>query len=69
MYEIKTVLHVKDLLRRFGIVIYMGDPVSDYEMWEEELRELYAEKLIQPEEFRDAMTVIKQAKYAYQKGR
>jgi uncharacterized protein YqgQ len=65
MGEIKTVSDVQALLRRFGIVIYMGDRLSDYEMWEDELRELYHEKLIEREEFSAAMSVLKQAKNAY----
>ncbi|MFT9848134.1 YqgQ family protein [Aneurinibacillus sp. REN35] len=62
MNEIKTILDVKALLRRFGIVIYMGDPLTDYEMCEDELRELYHEKVIDMDEFRAAMTVLQQAK-------
>ncbi|MBN6188168.1 DUF910 family protein [Aneurinibacillus sp. BA2021] len=62
MDEIKTILDVKALLRRFGIVIYMGDPLSDYELCEDELRDLYHEKMIEPNEFRAAMTVLQQAK-------
>lgn len=62
MEQITTILDVKALLRRFGIVIYMGSPLADYEMWEDELRELYTEKLITVEEFRQAMTVLQQAK-------
>jgi uncharacterized protein YqgQ len=65
MDEIKTILDVKALLRRFGIVIYMGDALTDYEMWEEELRDLYHEKMIDIAEFRAAMTVLQQAKRNY----
>ncbi|GEN34947.1 MULTISPECIES: YqgQ family protein [Aneurinibacillus] len=66
MDEMKTILDVKALLRRFGIVIYMGDRLADYEMWEEELRELYQEKMIDIAEFRAAMTILQQAKRNYQ---
>ncbi|WP_439644900.1 YqgQ family protein [Aneurinibacillus tyrosinisolvens] len=65
MDEIRTVSDVQALLRRFGIVIYMGDRLSDYEMWEDELRELYQEKLIELGEFSAAMNVLKQARNAY----
>lgn len=65
IFEIKSVFDVKDLLRQFGIVIYTGDPLGDYEMWEDELRELYAEKMIDLDQFQQAMTVIKRAKSAY----
>jgi uncharacterized protein YqgQ len=66
MNEIKNILDVKALLRRFGIVIYMGDRLTDYEMWEEELRELYQEKIIDIEEFRAAMLILQQAKHNHQ---
>ncbi|WCN37121.1 YqgQ family protein [Aneurinibacillus uraniidurans] len=65
MDTITTILDVKALLRRFGIVIYMGSPLADYEIWEDELRELYMEKLITVEEFRQAMAVIQRAKIPY----
>ncbi|AMA74773.1 DUF910 family protein [Aneurinibacillus thermoaerophilus] len=58
----KTILDVKALLRRFGIVIYTGDRLTDYELLEEEVRELYQEKLINITEFRAAMTVLQRAK-------
>ncbi|MCI1695128.1 YqgQ family protein [Aneurinibacillus aneurinilyticus] len=57
-----NILDVKALLRRFGIVIYMGDRLTDYEMWEEELRELYQESMIDMEEFRAAMMILQKAK-------
>ncbi|MCP1355190.1 YqgQ family protein [Aneurinibacillus migulanus] len=57
-----NILDVKALLRRFGIVIYMGDRLTDYEMWEEELRELYQESMIDVDEFRAAMMILQQAK-------
>ncbi|MED0670478.1 YqgQ family protein [Aneurinibacillus aneurinilyticus] len=57
-----NILDVKALLRRFGIVIYMGDRLTDYEMWEEELRELYQESMIDVEEFRAAMMILQKAK-------
>lgn len=64
-FEIKSVLDVKDLLRQFGIIIYTGDQLGDYEMWEDELRELHREKMIDLEQFQEAMQVIRQAKSAY----
>ncbi|WP_327865657.1 YqgQ family protein [Aneurinibacillus aneurinilyticus] len=62
MDGINNILDVKALLRRFGIVIYMGDRLTDYEMWEEELRELYQESMIDVEEFRAAMMILQKAK-------
>ncbi|ERI08229.1 YqgQ family protein [Aneurinibacillus aneurinilyticus] len=62
MDGINNILDVKALLRRFGIVIYMGDRLTDYEMWEEELRELYQESMIDMEEFRAAMMILQKAK-------
>lgn len=62
MDGINNILDVKALLRRFGIVIYMGDRLTDYEMWEEELRDLYQESMIDVEEFRAAMMILQKAK-------
>ncbi len=66
-FEIKSLMDVKDLLRHFGMIIYTGDPVGDYEMMEDEIRELYLEKIINLEQFQGAMTVLKKAKSAYRK--
>jgi uncharacterized protein YqgQ len=61
-FEIKSVMDVKDLLRHFGTIIYTGDQLGDYEMMEDEIRELYLEKMIDLEQFQGAMTVLKRAK-------
>lgn len=65
-FEIKSLMDVKDLLRQFGIIIYTGDPIGDYEMMEDEVRELYLEKMIDLEQFQGAMTALKKAKNALQ---
>ncbi|WCK55693.1 DUF910 family protein [Aneurinibacillus sp. Ricciae_BoGa-3] len=65
MSEIKNILQVRDLLRRFGIAIYTGDRMGDYEMMEDEIRELYKEKLLEIQEFSSAMSVLKREKESF----
>lgn len=54
-----TVTDVQKLLKRFGTFIYTGDPLGDYELWQDELLELYKMKLIDDEEFSGAIAAIR----------
>lgn len=46
------------LLRRFGLIIYTGDPEGDLLLIEDEIRELYERKLIEKEEFLQALAAV-----------
>ncbi|GAB7389075.1 hypothetical protein BSNK01_29130 [Bacillaceae bacterium] len=50
---------VKELLRRFGVVIYTGDRLGDLLLMEDELKELYQQGMLEEEEFRSAMLQIR----------
>lgn len=55
----RTVVDVKALLRRFGIVVYVGSRQDDLVMMELELDDLYSEGLIGPEEYARAKAVLR----------
>lgn len=55
---IHSMADVRILLRRFGIVIYTGDQEGDELLIKEELKELYEMKMIDDDEFRQAMIVL-----------
>ncbi|KGX90868.1 hypothetical protein N781_05710 [Pontibacillus halophilus JSM 076056 = DSM 19796] len=56
----KTIYDVQQLLKRFGTFIYVGDRVADLELMEDEVRELYENKMITIEEFKDSVLLLRQ---------
>lgn len=59
--KMKTVYDVRQLLKRFGTIVYLGDRLAELELMEMELKELYISKLIHLKEYQEAMLVLHQA--------
>lgn len=57
--DMKTIYDIQQLLKRFGTIIYVGDRLSDLELMEGELRELYVSKLIEQKEFQSALLLLR----------
>ncbi|MBX6394586.1 MAG: YqgQ family protein [Alicyclobacillaceae bacterium] len=55
----RSILDVKALLRRFGIVVYVGSKKDDLLMMEMELDDLWAEGLISRDEYVQAKAVLR----------
>lgn len=55
----KSMIDVYALLKRYGTIIYTGDRLGDLELMEEELKELYKSKMIEPKQFQSALLLIK----------
>ncbi|SFD69075.1 Uncharacterized protein YqgQ [Bacillus sp. OV194] len=55
----KTLYDVQQLLKRFGIFIYTGHRMADLELMQDELRTLYDSGLIDQQEFKLALLIIK----------
>jgi uncharacterized protein YqgQ len=55
----QSIMDVRNLLKRFGTVIYTGDHVGDCELMLDELRELKELRMIDAETFRIAMMIVK----------
>lgn len=55
----KTVYDVQQLLKKFGIYIYIGDRLGDLELMELEIAELYKNQLITVEQYKQALIVLK----------
>lgn len=53
---------LQQFLRRFGIVIYTGDPEGDRLLIEDEIRELYQFGLIDKEELMQALAALRERK-------
>ncbi|MGE8204510.1 YqgQ family protein [Heyndrickxia sp. NPDC080065] len=55
----KTFYDVQQLLKKFGIIIYVGDRSGDIELMEREIRELYKNQLIEQDVFQLAILILK----------
>ncbi|AQX53751.1 YqgQ family protein [Priestia flexa] len=55
-----TLYDVQQLLKSFGIVIYIGNRQADIELMETEIRELYQSKLIETQDYQMAILLLRQ---------
>ncbi|RIW31061.1 DUF910 family protein [Bacillus salacetis] len=55
----KNMYDVQQLLKKYGIFVYLGDRMADLEMMQEEVRELYQSGLITPNEFQTSMLILR----------
>ncbi|TQS74546.1 DUF910 family protein [Ornithinibacillus gellani] len=55
----KNMYDVQQLLKRFGIFIYVGNRTADLELMEMEVRELYQSGCIQIQEYQQAVLILK----------
>lgn len=57
---LKTTYDVQQLLKKFGTIIYIGDRVSDLELMEEEMKQLYQSNLVEPKDYQMAILLLRQ---------
>ena len=50
---------IYDLLKQYGIYIYTRDRIGDLILMEDEVRELYKARVLEPKEFQAAMLIIR----------
>ncbi|GAA0482389.1 YqgQ family protein [Salinibacillus aidingensis] len=55
-----SIYDVRQLLKRFGTIIYIGDRLADLELMEEEIKELYQAKCITTKEYQMAILLLRQ---------
>lgn len=65
--RMRTMLDVRNLLKRFGIFIYTGDRKGDAELMELELTDLYEKGLVQQENFLQAKVLLLKEKQRWSK--
>jgi uncharacterized protein YqgQ len=58
--KMKSILEIRQLLKRYGTYIYTGDKIADLELMEDEVRELYRSGVLDAPGFQAAMMVIRQ---------
>lgn len=56
----KTIYDIQQFLKKFGIIIYVGDRVADLELMEAELKELYQAQLIETKDYQTAILLLRQ---------
>ena len=64
----KNMIDVYQLLKKYGAIIYTGNRIGDLELIEDEIKELYHSKMIEPKQFQTAILIIRQEKTRLQTG-
>ncbi|KAB2333858.1 YqgQ family protein [Bacillus mesophilum] len=54
-----TIYDVQQLLKKFGIFVYIGDRVADLELMEAEIQDLYDSLLIEPQQYQSAILLLR----------
>jgi uncharacterized protein YqgQ len=57
---LNSIYDVRQFLKQFGTIIYVGDRLSDLQLMEEEIKELYNNKLVEPKEYQTALFLLRQ---------
>lgn len=55
----KTIYDVQQLLKKYGMIIYVGDRLADLELMEEEVKELYKAQLIDAKDYQMAILLLR----------
>jgi uncharacterized protein YqgQ len=55
----KTLYDVQQLLKKFGIIIYLGDRIADLELMEWELKELYQSNMVDIMDYQKARLIVR----------
>lgn len=56
----KTIYDIQQLLKKFGIFIYVGDRIADLELMEEEIKQLFQANLIETKDYQMAVLLLRQ---------
>lgn len=54
-----SIYDVRQLLKRFGSFIYVGDRLGDLQLMEEELKQLYHSQVIDRKDFEMALLLVR----------
>ncbi len=55
----KTIYDIQQFLKSYGSFVYVGDRLADLELMEDELKEIYQSRLIEPREFQTAIMLLR----------
>lgn len=62
----ETVYDVRQLLKRFGIFIYLGERLADLNLMELEIAELYKSQCISVKDYQSAILILRNEKVRLQ---
>lgn len=65
----KNMIDVYALLKEYGAIIYTGDRIGDLELIEDEVKELYKSKMIEPKLYQSAILIIRHEMSRLYKGK
>lgn len=54
-----TIYDVQQLLKQFGVFVYIGERQADLQLMEMELKEVYNSQLLDPKEFQMALLLVR----------
>ncbi|WP_226667444.1 YqgQ family protein [Metabacillus litoralis] len=55
-----SIYDVQQLLKRYGTIIYIGDRIADLELMEDEVKQLFESKIIEPKDYQMAILLLRQ---------
>ncbi|MBM7584667.1 uncharacterized protein YqgQ [Bacillus pakistanensis] len=55
----KTIYDIQQLLKQYGTMIYVGHRLSDLQLMESEVKDLYQSQLLEPKEFQMALFLLR----------
>lgn len=55
-----SIYDVRQLLKKFGTFIYIGDRIADMDLMEAELKELYRSQLIETKDYQMGILLLRQ---------
>lgn len=56
----QSMLDIIHLLKQYGIYIYTKDRIGDLHLMEDEIKELFKSKFIEPKDFQMALLILRQ---------
>lgn len=56
----KSILDVREYLKQFGTIIYVGNRKAELELMEEEVKELYRSQLMDTKDYQMAIFLLRQ---------
>jgi len=66
---VKDIYDVRQLLKRFGVFIYIGNREADLDLMEEEIRELFHISCISNQVYQESLLLIRKEKRNLQDGK
>lgn len=64
----QTFYDVQQLLKKFGVFVYIGDRVAEIDLMEAEIKELYQSQLIASKDFQQSLLILRSTKNKLKNG-